>query len=132
MKILNEDYYVVVCKKGNTILKEVVRDVWGNMSNVGESIMCGNYYAKLLQCKNTYALLQDAPTTIIQMMPLSQSRSLWLKQSTRLRDTKLSTRSLNMYINTYLGRSPYLMLGLLSVNTLQKACRMASDLQFHM
>ena len=65
MKILNEDYYIVVCKQGNTILKEVARDGWGNMSNVGESIICGNYYAKLAQCKNTYALLQDAPTTII-------------------------------------------------------------------
>ena len=65
MKILNEDYYIVVCKQGNTILKEVTRDGWGNMSNVGESIICGNYYANLPQCKNMYALLQDVPTIII-------------------------------------------------------------------
>ena len=31
-----EDYYIVVCKQGNTILEEVVRDGWGNMFNVGE------------------------------------------------------------------------------------------------
>ena len=60
-----KDYYIVVCKQGNTILKEVVRDGWGNMFNVGESVVYGNYYAKLPQCKNTYALLNDAPTVII-------------------------------------------------------------------
>ena len=60
-----EDYYIVVCKQGNTILEEAVRDGWGNMFNVGESVVYGNYYAKLPQCKNTYALLKDAPTAII-------------------------------------------------------------------
>ena len=60
-----EDYYIVVCKQGNTILEEVVRDGWGNMFNVGECVVYGNYYAKLPQCKNTYALLKDAPTAII-------------------------------------------------------------------
>ena len=65
MKILNEDYYIVVCKQGNTILKVVAKDGWGNMTNVGESIIYGNYYAKLPQSKTTYALLQDAPIAII-------------------------------------------------------------------
>ena len=60
-----EDYYIVVCKQGKTLLKEVVRDGWGNNFNVGESVVYGNYYAKLPQCKNTYALLKEAPIAII-------------------------------------------------------------------
>ena len=60
-----EDYYIVVCKQGNTILKEVVLDCKGNHLNVGESVVYGNYYAKVSQCKNMYALLNDAPTVII-------------------------------------------------------------------
>ena len=60
-----EDYYNVVCKQGNTILEDVMRDGWGNMFNVGECVVYGNYYEKLPQCKNTYALLKDAPTAII-------------------------------------------------------------------
>ena len=35
------------------------------MFNVGECVVYGNYYAKLPQCKNTYALLKYAPTAII-------------------------------------------------------------------
>ena len=37
------------------------------MFNVGESVVYGNYYAKLPQCKNMYALLKDAPTAIIYL-----------------------------------------------------------------
>ena len=54
-----------MCKQGNTILEEIVRDGWGNIFNIGECVVYGNYYAKLPQCKNTYALLKDAPTVII-------------------------------------------------------------------
>ena len=61
----NEDYYIVLCKEAKRVLSEQVKDGWGNVFNIGDAVVHGIYYAKLPQCKNSYALLRDAPTAML-------------------------------------------------------------------
>ena len=61
----NEDYYIVLCKEAKTVLSKQVKDGWGNVFNTGDAVVHGIYYAKLPQCKNSYALLRDAPTAML-------------------------------------------------------------------
>ncbi|MCO5589099.1 hypothetical protein L7F22_043065 [Adiantum nelumboides] len=61
----NEDYYIVLCKEAKRVLSEQVKDGWGNVFNIGDAVVHGIYYAILPQCKNSYALLREAPTAIL-------------------------------------------------------------------
>ncbi|MCO5611463.1 hypothetical protein L7F22_065716 [Adiantum nelumboides] len=61
----NEDYYIVLCKEAKRALSEQVKDGWGNVVNIGDAVVHGIYYAKLPQCKNSYALLREAPTAML-------------------------------------------------------------------
>ncbi|MCO5594601.1 hypothetical protein L7F22_048634 [Adiantum nelumboides] len=64
----NEDYYIVLCKEAKRVLSEQVKDSWGNVFNIGDAVVHGIYYAKLPQCKNSYALLREAPTAMFMLM----------------------------------------------------------------
>lgn len=61
----SEDYYIVLCKEAKTVLSEQVKDGWGNVFNIGDAVVKGIYYAKLPQCKKSYALLREAPTAML-------------------------------------------------------------------
>ncbi|MCO5558562.1 hypothetical protein L7F22_012147 [Adiantum nelumboides] len=63
----NEDYYIVLCKEAKRVLSEQVKDGWGNVFNIGDTVVHGIYYAKLPQCKNSYALLREAPTAMLHV-----------------------------------------------------------------
>ncbi|MCO5571940.1 hypothetical protein L7F22_025691 [Adiantum nelumboides] len=61
----NEDYYIVLCNEAKRVLSKKVKDGWGNVFNIGDAVVHGIYYAKLPQCKNSYALLREAPTAML-------------------------------------------------------------------
>ena len=62
----NKDYYIVLCNEAKRVLSKQVTDGWGNVFNIGDAVVHCIYYAKLPQCKNSYALLREAPTTMLQ------------------------------------------------------------------
>ena len=61
----NEDYYIVLCKEAKTVLSKQVKDGWGNVFNIGDVVVHGIYYGTLPPCRISYALLRDAPTTML-------------------------------------------------------------------
>ena len=78
---INEDYYIVLCKESKRVLFSMqVKDGWGNVFNIRDVVVHGIYYAKFPQCKNSYALLRDAPramlhdadATVVIKFPMSQ------------------------------------------------------------
>ncbi|MCO5597409.1 hypothetical protein L7F22_051486 [Adiantum nelumboides] len=61
----NEDYYIVLCKEAKRVLSEQVKDGCGNVFSIGDAVVHGIYYAKLAQCKTSYALLREAPKAML-------------------------------------------------------------------
>ena len=54
-----------ICKEVKRVLSKQVKDGWGNIFNIGDAMEHGICYAKLPQCRNSYAFLRDAPTTML-------------------------------------------------------------------